>query len=307
MVRNRDIELYSMSKFLETIAELSAGVLADWRTVRVAAPIIVAAVACVASAQTPAQQVPPAATPPAAGATDFQESQLYGCWKHAGVRPVANQWTGDAILCFRKDRTVHYNYIAPERGEADLFEWRLLPDDTLSIDEQSCDMQGTTAETLSLGRCLYMGGWDRQCARMNDEGTGCPGDPARTATRQAPPSATAKSDQPPAYSHESQFYGCWKHTALPSPAIRNAGYSTLCFRNDRTVYYGYISSESGGDHLFKWRFAPNDRLIIDGQSCRIKPGNNAKNLVLERCVYMGAWVQQCARLNSDGTGCSRDQ
>src|SRR4051794_30543055 len=103
MVRNRDIELYSMSKFLETIAELSAGVLADWRTVRVAAPIIVAAVACVASAQTPAQQVPPAATPPAAGATDFQESQLYGCWKHAGVRPVANQWTGDAILCFRKD------------------------------------------------------------------------------------------------------------------------------------------------------------------------------------------------------------
>jgi hypothetical protein len=297
-----------MSKSLGKTVELAASVLADRRVVRALAAIILAVVPCVALAQIPAQQVQPSAAsqrdPPP---DNFQESQLYGCWKHAGVRPVANQWTGDAILCFRKDRTVHYNYIAPERGEADLFEWRLLPDDTLSIDEQSCDMEGTTAEILSLARCLYMGAWVRQCSRMNDEGTGCPGDPARTATRQAPPSAATQSAQPPIYFQESQFYGCWKRTALPSPGIRNAGHSTLCFGNDRTAYYRYISSESGGDKLYKWRFAPNDRLIIDGQSCRIKPGNNAENLVLERCVYMGTWVQQCARLNSDGTDCSRDQ
>jgi hypothetical protein len=296
-----------MMKSLKQIVEFAALVLAEWRVLRAVA-IIIATVPCAASAQTPAQQAPPSAAPQSGPPSEnFQESQLYGCWKHAGVRPVANQWTGDSILCFRKDRTVHYNYIAPENGEADLFEWRLLPDDMLSIDEQSCDMQGTTAENLSLGRCLYMGLWVRQCSSTNDEGTGCPGDPARTATRQAPPSATAQSARPPIYFQESQFYGCWKRTALPSPAIRNAGYSTLCFGNDRTVYYGYISSESGGDNSFEWRFAPNDRLIIDEQSCRIKPGNNAKNLMLERCVFMGAWVQQCARLNNDGTACSRDQ
>gem|GEM_PF-4522590 len=278
----------------------------NWRVVSAVA-IIVAAMSCAAPAQTFAQQVPSGAAPPLAGATDFQESQLYGCWKHVGVRPVANQWTGDAILCFRKDRTVHYNYIAPANGEADLFEWRLLPNDTLSIDEQSCDIDpDTNAENLFLGRCLYMGGWSRQCYRMNDEGTGCPGDPAPSATRQ-PPSAPAQLVEPPVYFRESQFYGCWKRIALPAPAIQNAGYSTFCFGKDRTAYYRYISSESGGDGLFEWRFAPNDRLIIDGQTCRIKRGNNAENLVLERCVYMGAWVQQCARLNNDGTDCSRDQ
>jgi hypothetical protein len=139
-----------------------------------AVAIIIAAAPCAASAQTPAQQVPPQSAQPL---TDFQETQFYGCWKHAGVRPVANQWTGYSILCFRKDRTVHYSYVSPEHGGEDLFEWRFIPDDKLVIDEQSCSIwQGTTTEHLFLGRCLYMGAWVRQCSRMNDEGTACPRD-----------------------------------------------------------------------------------------------------------------------------------
>jgi hypothetical protein len=298
--------LYVMTKALKQIVELAVSVLADWRGLRVVATIIVAAVPCVASAQTPAQQIPPSAAPqPDPPPENFHESQLYGCWKHAGVRPVANQWTGDSILCFRKDRTVHYNYIAPEHGEADLFEWRLLPDDTLSIDEQSCDMQGTTAENLFLGRCLYMGLWVRQCSRMNDEGTGCPGDPAQTATRQAPPSATAQSAQPSAHFQESQFYGCWKRSESRSTANQSVGYLIFCFRNDRTINYSYFSHGLGGDGSFEWRFAPNDKLIIDEQSCRIIPGPNTENLLLERCAYMGTWVQQCAQMNDEGTACPR--
>ena len=291
-----------MVRSVTQIVDFAASLLADWRAVRAAATIIVVAIPCVASGQTPVQQVTPSSS-----SDNFQESQLYGCWKHAGVRPVANQWTGDSILCFRKDRTVHYNYIAPERSEADLFEWRLLPDDMLSIDEQSCDMQGTTAENLFLGRCLYMGAWIRQCSRMNDEGTGCLGDPAQTATRQAPFSVTPQSDQPPVYSHESQFYGCWKRAKLQPITNQQAGFSILCFRNDRTVYYFFISTEHGGEDLFKWRFVSKDKLVVDEQTCRLMPGTNAENLLLGRCLYMGAWVRQCSHMNDEGTACPRNQ
>jgi hypothetical protein len=274
-----------------------------------AVAIILVAGSCAASAQTAAQQAPPSAAPqPAQPLTDFQETQFYGCWKHAGVRPVANQWTGDAILCFRKDRTVHYHYISPEHGEADLFEWRFIPDDKLVIDEQACDIwNGTTAEALFLGRCLYMGAWIRQCARMNDEGTGCPGDPAQTATRQAQPSATAQSPQPPVYSQESQFYGCWKRAKLQPITNQQAGFSILCFRNDRTAYYFFISTEHGGEDLFKWKFVSKDKLVIDEQSCRLMPGTNAENLLLGRCLHMGAWVRQCSHMNNEGTACPRNQ
>jgi hypothetical protein len=106
---------------------------------------------------------------------NFQEPQFYGCWKHAGVRPVANQWTGYSIMCFRNNRTVYYSYVSPEHGRDDLFEWQFIQNDILSIDEQSCSiLPGTNAEHMFLARCLYMGAWVRQCARMNNEGTGCP-------------------------------------------------------------------------------------------------------------------------------------
>ena len=298
-----------MTKSLEQIIEFVVSALADWRVLRVVATIIVAAVPCVVSAQTPVQQIPPSAAPPSDPPPDvFRESQFYGCWKHAGVRPVANQWTGYSILCFRNDRTVHYGYISPEHGGEDLFEWRFIPNDTLSIDEQSCDIwPGTTTENLFLGRCLYVGLWIRQCVRMNEEGTDCPGDRAPSATRQTPPSATARPAQPSVHFQESQFYGCWKLTGSRLTANQSAGFSIMCFRNDQTVYYFFISPEHGGEDLFKWRFVPNGKLIIDGQTCRIMPGNNAENLLLERCVFMGAWVQQCARTNKEGTACPRNQ
>jgi hypothetical protein len=121
-------------------------------------------------------QVPPSTSPQSTSSpVDFQESQFYGCWRHAGARPIANQWTGYSVVCFRNNRTVYYSYVSPEHGGDDLFEWRFIPNDTLSIDEQSCNiLPGTNAEHLFLSRCLYMGAWVRQCAQMNNEGTGCP-------------------------------------------------------------------------------------------------------------------------------------
>ena len=173
---NESAELQVMMKSLKQIVEFAALVLVEWRVLRAVA-IIVAAVPSAASAQTPTQQAPPSAPEPGQPLTDFQETQFYGCWKHAGVRPIANRWTGYSILCFRKDRTVYYSYVSPEHGGDNLFEWRFVPDDKLVIDEQSCSIwQGTTTEHLFLGRCLYMGAWIRQCSRMNDEGTACPRD-----------------------------------------------------------------------------------------------------------------------------------
>jgi hypothetical protein len=170
----KDIESNVMMKSWEQIVEFAALVLADWRILRAVA-IIVAAVPCAASAQTPAQQVPPSAAPQSDPPPDnFQEFQFYGCWKHAGVRPVANQTAGYSILCFRNDRTVHHFYISTEHAGEEEFEWRFIPNYTLSIDEQSCTIQpGTNAEHLFLTRCLYMGAWVRQCVRMNNEGTAC--------------------------------------------------------------------------------------------------------------------------------------
>jgi hypothetical protein len=162
---------------MEHVVNFAALILTDWRVLRAVA-IIVAAAPCVVSAQTPVQPAPPSPAPqPALPSADFQESQFFGCWKHAGVRLVANQWTGYSILCFRNDRTVYYSYASREHGGEDEFEWQFIPKDKLVIDEQTCGIiPGTTAEHLFLARCLYMGAWVRQCARMNNEGTGCPRD-----------------------------------------------------------------------------------------------------------------------------------
>src|SRR5437763_13192324 len=107
------------------------------------------------------------------------------------------------------------------------------------------------------------------------------------------PSAQAQSLAP------TQLYGCWRRDAPKKIGENRIAFSDLCFRPDGTVYHASIAPEGAGDELLDWQLIiPKDYLVIDGQSC-ILFGSNDAALHLARCLYMGAWVRQCARMTED--------
>jgi inactivated superfamily I helicase len=56
----------------------------------------------------------------------------------------------------------------------------------------------------------------------------------------------------------------------------------------------------GGSGSMDWRFAPPDQLVINGQSCRVLPGSDDKQLFMSRCVFRGVWLRQPERTTADG-------
>lgn len=103
----------------------------------------------------------------------------------------------------------------------------------------------------------------------------------------------------------TQLYGCWRREATKRIGESRIAFSDLCFRPDGTVYHASIAPEGGGDELLDWQLiVPKDHLVIDGQTC-VLHGSTERVLQLARCVYMGAWVRQCARMTEDGTGCAQ--
>jgi hypothetical protein len=107
-----------------------------------------------------------------------------------------------------------------------------------------------------------------------------------------------------------QLYGCWRREAprrLELP--QRQAFVDLCFRTDGTVYQVDIAPEGGGDDLFNWTILNERDLVINRQTCGadIQQRQDGRFMFLDTCVYMGAWTQICARMDSNGFGCARKE
>jgi hypothetical protein len=107
-----------------------------------------------------------------------------------------------------------------------------------------------------------------------------------------------------------QLYGCWRREVprrLELP--QRKAFMDLCFRADGTVYQVDIAPDGGSDDLFNWTILNERDLVINRQTCGadIQQRQNGRFMFLDTCVYMGAWTQICAHLDSNGFGCARKE
>jgi len=107
-----------------------------------------------------------------------------------------------------------------------------------------------------------------------------------------------------------QLHGCWTREApreLGRPQRKS--FMKLCFRTNGTVYQVDIAPEGGGDDLFNWTILNERDLVINRQTCGadIQQRQDGRFMFLDTCVYMGAWTQICAHMDSNGFGCARKE
>jgi hypothetical protein len=214
-----------------------------------------------------------------------EATKLQGCWQRDDRWSLDEPWLSSksviafSVLCFSADQTAYHYSVAPFRGREERLAWQVEGGDGVVIDEQSCGATLHGAH-LSLTWCLYTGVWLRQCTLMKEGGKGC-----------------ARSLEPRALAGD-RLHGCWRQDG------KKGSFVELCFKKDQTIDRVWIEEDHGyGRHgvsdRLDWLFVPPDQLLISGQSCRVLPDSDDRQLLLSRCVFMGAWLRQPERPGAD--------
>jgi hypothetical protein len=108
-----------------------------------------------------------------ASLAQISASNITGCWDRQITRNDSNAQLLSETFCFRTDGTAYFRSIGDGSGTEELFAWSIRSQ-SIVIDEQTCSMiEGSNAQYLSLGRCIFGGIWQKKCSEMTSDKAGC--------------------------------------------------------------------------------------------------------------------------------------